>query len=146
MKGNNKLLIFVLVILLVIASWQLIRSFSNSRNKLDMNTTTSLPKELGTRKTTLSPISETTTSSARFITQEEAVEKVSQLPEVKEKTAEWFRLGATKVGFMAFEDMDENGEWTSWRVQFYEDKPTHITTIDWYRVDAVTGEVKKEST
>lgn len=75
------------------------------------------------------------------ITKEGAIEKIKNLPEVKDYSSELEKAGS-KVQFNA-EDSEE-----VWSVQVFEivsqGENSHTATFNWYRVNKKTGEVSKE--
>lgn len=76
----------------------------------------------------------TTTPLSGKLTKEEAIAKVKTLPEVKEY------LKRVPNGLVAVNGEEDN----TYMVQVYEFKDGHTATLNWYKIDKATGEVKKE--
>jgi hypothetical protein len=77
---------------------------------------------------------------AKAITENQAIDKVSRLPEVRA----WAKLlrstkGAGNAGYMAAR------EGPDWNVQVFESRPDHNVTFGFYLVDGRTAAVRKIS-
>lgn len=68
-------------------------------------------------------------------TQEQAVEEVKNLAEVKNYLEE------VPAGRVELESSEKEGEYL---IHVYEIKNGHTATFNWYRVDKATGEIKSE--
>jgi hypothetical protein len=73
-------------------------------------------------------------NSPKIVTSEEATQKVSQLPAVKEY------LAKVPNGKVVLEN--ENADKTAWVIHVVELVNDHTATFNWYEVNKSTGEIK----
>jgi len=78
---------------------------------------------------------EPTSQQTEQISEEQAIEIVSNLPEVKKWREEMSALN-TKTILMAFKNDDD-----TWSVKLAESHPDRIVAANWFTIDALTGEV-----
>lgn len=96
------------------------------------------PQKLPIKTTaTASPVQETTANPTQIsgISEKEAIEKVRQLPEVKNYFA---KVPGAHVEVGSFDE--ESG---TYLIQVFEVKDNHTATFGWWEVEKISGKLKK---